>query len=384
MQIPKFPKMPEMPALAHLKSRIEGDPRLAQGVAAIKSNPTRARRALMIGSTFLIAIGAGQFMQSSASNSAPMPEAQPIAQAAMLPNLPSSPPLIPQAVQPAEAVRAGEAVAALPAAPMPANIAEAKDREPYLLPKEPMVAGIDVVSFNVGPSAVMPAAVPQQSHCDVPKLRLTEQPEGVVGVSFNAPCLAGAEVSINQAGAKFKVKTDGEGRYTGIMPALSQTPVVEVSLPDGQLVSQRIILAAIINNERIAVTWEGSKDLTLNAFEYGSEFGGAGHVWAQAPRLPGNAVGGYLVRLGDPDLSDPAMADIYIAPMGMTDVTFDVEAQVTQATCNRDLSASLLRATGSGSLTEESLSIAMPECDAVGDAIIMPLREKDLQLAMNP
>jgi hypothetical protein len=191
-------------------------------------------------------------------------------------------------------------------------------------------------------------------------------------------------VSITQDGAKYKVKTDGEGNYTGAMPALSQTPVVEINLPDGKKVSERIILAGIVNNERIAVTWEGSKDLALNAFEYGSDFGGAGHVWAQAPRSPGNAVGGYLVRLGDPELANPAMADIYIAPLGMTDVTFDIEAQVTEATCNRDVSATLLRATGAASLTQESLTIAMPECDAVGDAIIMPLREKDLQLAMNP
>lgn len=374
MQIPKFPKMPDMPALAHLKNRIEGDPRLAQGVAVIKSNPTRARRALMIGSTFLIAIGAGQFMQSSG---APMPDAPPIVQAAMVPALAETP-----AVQPAEAVRAGEAVAALPSAPSPVNITEVKDHGAYLLPDEPMVAGIDVVSFEpvTGEAALTPAARP--AYCDAPELRLTEQPNGIVAVSFHAPCLTNTEVSINQLGAKFKVVTDFDGRYSGSMPALTQTPVVEVHLPEGQTVTARIILAETVNGERIALAWEGSKDLALNAFEYGAEFGGAGHVWAQSSRLPGNSVGGYLVRLGDPDLTHAVMTDIYVAPAGMTDVKFDIEALVTQATCNRDLSASILRVTGAETVLAETLTIAMPECDAVGDAIIMPLREQDLQLAM--
>jgi hypothetical protein len=378
MQIPKFPKLSTMPALTRLKARVEGNPKLASGIAAIKSNPTRARRALMVGTTFLIAIAAGHFMQG-ASNDAAKPPVQLVTQAALVP---PAAVVIAAVTQPAEAVRAGEAVDALPAAPRPSNIGEHKDHAGLVLPKEPMVAGIDVVSFEAVAPEATPNAQALNADCAAPELRLTEQPNGIIGLNVYTPCFVQTEFLINQLDVKFKVTTDADGRYIGTMPALTQTPVVQAHLSDGMVVSERIIFAETINSERVAVVWEGSKDLALNAFEYGADFGGAGHVWAQTPRLPGTAMGGYLTRLGDPDLAQPAMADVYIAPAGLTDVKFDVEAQVTAATCDRDISATLLRAAGTGTPSTEALSIAMPDCDALGDAIILPLRDQDLEFAM--
>ena len=373
MQIPKFPKLPEIPALSKLNVSLQGGSRLAQGFAAFKANPTRLRRVLMISATFLIAIGAGQFMQGAAGSATPKAEAAPMQAAALLATA------IPN-VQPAEAVRAGEAVAALPIAPKPSNITEQKDHAAVLLPTEPMVAGIDVVSFT--PEVGAPTSKPRTASCDAPELRLSEQPNGIIGVNVYAPCMTDTAIMIGQMAASFKVETDLDGHYVGAMPALTQTPVIEVTLPNGVMVSERIILATSINSERISVSWQGAPDITLNAFEYGAEFGGAGHVWDQAPRQPGNALGGYMMRLGDATIPDPAMSEIYVAPSGMVDVEFDIEAQVTEATCGRDLGASLLRVSGKEEAKVESLSIAMPDCDGVGDAIIMPLPDRDLTLAM--
>ena len=145
-----------------------------------------------------------------------------------------------------------------------------------------------------------------------------------------------------------------------------------VSLPD---------LAAL---RRFGVQWQGDDAFQLHAFEGGAAYGQPGDLSAANPRTPSEALKagqGYITLLGDPAAPAPLLAEIYTFPADPAvkpDVV--VEAAVTDLTCGRELIGETLASFG-GSVYVTDLTLAMPDCDAVGDYLVLKNLVPDLNMA---
>ncbi|KKK94445.1 hypothetical protein LCGC14_2682800, partial [marine sediment metagenome] len=128
----------------------------------------------------------------------------------------------------------------------------------------------------------------------------------------------------------------------------------------------------------------------LHAREFGADYGDAGHVWSGAPRDMTAAVlgeGGFMTRNGDTDTSDPLMAEVYSFPVAAAgqegDVALSVEAEVSEANCGLEIEAQALELRGSDQVKTQNLTLAVPDCDAVGNFLVLNNLLQDLKVAQN-
>jgi hypothetical protein len=94
---------------------------------------------------------------------------------------------------------------------------------------------------------------------------------------------------------------------------------------------------------------------------------------------------GFLVRLGDDTRDTPLMVEVYTFPTGTVSrdgsVALTVEAEVTAENCGRDVAAQSIQIDRSSTPTAIDLTMTMPECDAVGEFLVLKNMFKDLTLA---
>ena len=113
-------------------------------------------------------------------------------------------------------------------------------------------------------------------------------------------------------------------------------------------------------------------------------------IWFGNPRdltavVGGN--GGFLMRLGSGDSEISQTADVYTFPIGNPSqdgvVALSVEAEVNGANCNRVINADTLQIHAGGDIATNTLEIAMPECGATGDFLVLKNLLEDLTIAQN-
>ena len=109
-----------------------------------------------------------------------------------------------------------------------------------------------------------------------------------------------------------------------------------------------------------------------------------GHVSGANPHLPAAdapAKGGFLTLLGDSTTENPMLAEVYTFPADANakpDVV--IEAAVTDSTCGREMLGETLSSLG-GKVQVTDLTLAMPDCDAVGDYLVLKNLVPDLNIA---
>lgn len=197
-------------------------------------------------------------------------------------------------------------------------------------------------------------------------LGLAAGPMAMIALDLHAPCLAGARAVIRHAGLAVAETLDDRGRLALDLPALDARGQVTVLLPGGPELRDSVAMPSVARLRRLAVQWIADDAFQLHGMEGGAGYGEPGDVFAGNPASP---AGGYLVTLGDPASSLPMMAEIYTWPAGVT-VRPVIEAAVTEATCGRELMGETLLA-DRGTVTATDLTLAMPDCDAVGDILVL-------------
>ena len=79
------------------------------------------------------------------------------------------------------------------------------------------------------------------------------------------------------------------------------------------------------------------------------------------------------------------MAEIYTFPSGMTavsgDIVLNVEAEVTARNCGRSVAAQSIQISPISDPTIMDLTMAMPECVAIGEYLVLKNMFEDLTLA---
>lgn len=341
-------------------------PRFALPGIAPPAEITSLPRKLALGVTVLaVALGAGRFVQSDhearrmdiaegrPSAITPLAASADFAAPRLLPELG----LLPELAKPVPvADRAADAepvrtVGALPAAetdpaqPGPEDVGAL--REPGTPPGQPteVVAG---AADPCLPSLVgMPAA------------------GAVIDIVLLTPCAPETDVVLRHAGLALSGKTSVSGTLFFSLPALDPAGRVTLRMRDGsELVTE--VPTNLTGLRRVAVQWQGADRFQLHAFENGADYGAPGHVWTGATEGAGA-----LMRLGSEEVDMPLLAEVYTFPADPAlSVRITVEAEVTAATCDRDILGEAL-ALRSGVVETAELALTMPDCGAIGDFLVL-------------
>jgi hypothetical protein len=245
----------------------------------------------------------------------------------------------------------------------------------FTLPNDPIIAA----EFSTkNPQDGLPA-----NEC-AKAMTLSVEPSAMIGITVTAPCQPNQRVVLQHAGLTVTAKTSGTGALSVSLPALAADAVVSVRFPDGQDVTGNVVVPEAAGLRRYGVQWLGDDAFQLNAFENGADYGERGHVSdadTQRALAGQNQTGGYLLILGDDRVNAPMLAEIYTYPADVnTKVRIVVEAAITKRTCDREILGETLADFG-GKLTITDLSLAMPDCSAVGDIVVLNNIDPEMQVA---
>ena len=276
---------------------------------------------------------------------------------AALPDLPGTPPTEPDPALPAIGTDLAEQPAAADT------------------PTAPKMA--DLSPTDAAPATDQPAMA--VADCAT-NLALTAGPQAMIAVSITAPCRAGQRVVLRHAGLAVAELLSDTGSLTLDFPALNAAGEVSVLFPDAEVLRDRVAVPDAATAHRFGVQWMADDAFQLHAFEKGADYGEPGDVHADAPVSPN---GGYLVALGNPTLDFPMMAQVYTWPADpAVAVEVAIESVVTETTCGRELLGEVVQSQG-GAVIVADLTLAMPECDAVGDILVLKNPGQDVTLAAN-
>lgn len=320
--------------------------------------------ALMVG-TVGLAIGSGYFMEHSAPTVSRNVQPSPI-QVAEIPAAQTG------ALSKVE-------LTASPLPEMPADIFQELN-----MPER------DVVRVAVTEEAItVPETVEVQGGFDC-EIQMTAEATvaALVNVEIIAACLPETRVTLHHNGLMVSEITDDRGELFVTIPALAETAVFIADFGGTQGATATVKVPSLTFYDRAAVQWQGQAGLHLHAMEFGAQFGDAGHVWEEQTGSLEQTIhgkGGFLTQMGDPDLAESLQAQVYTYPSGTTArsgaIALEIEAEVTKANCGREVSAQSLQVSQAGAPRVQELELAMPDCDAVGDFLVLKNVLEDLKVA---
>lgn len=281
----------------------------------------------------------------------------------------------PTAPKPAE-------TAPLPAAPLAATIPAAPAMPAEV--KTPEVTVEVRKAVPAQPAAAQPEPEAQTADACAATLDLLQEPNAMIGVTLLAPCNPNQRVVLRQGGLAVTGQTTSTGALFTALPAMESAALVEASFGDGTKISAEIAVPELATLRRFGVQWQADDAFQVHAFEDGASYGQPGHVSAVDPHRPAPGLaskGGFLTLLGDTASENPLLAEVYTFPADPAQKPeVIVEAAVTDKTCGRELIAETLTSTG-GNVFVTDLTLAMPDCDGVGDYLVLKNLVLDLNMA---
>ncbi len=356
---------------------------------------SRAKKILMAGGTFSVALGIGFVMQNGDALAARFGNEPPVVSAAAVAGGGVA------AVQ-VSAVPETTQIIDVPVAEGPALVAPLSAETTIALaipeaasPPQPVPLPVLLAAADTdAPLTDVPfAETPAQSEviaapvCE-PELTATVIPGAMVRLDLTAPCNPNARLTLHHQGMMFSEVTDAAGSVSVEVPALADIAVFIAAMDAGEGAVATVAVPEVAMFDRAVLLWQGDTGLSIQAREFGADYGDPGHVWAQAARTPEAALTGergFLVRLGNAETDTPLMAEIYSFPTGLTDragdVILSVEAEITPQNCGRDIAAQSMQFSPASDTSATDLTLTMPGCDTVGDLLLLETMLTDLQVA---
>ncbi len=344
-----------------------------------------AKRIITILGTLFCALAIGFFMQHYMQGPAPADRSAQV-QVASVNNVQDVAPMT-EEVQPnlveTPAQDVIEPVALSGMVPVPPSAAP----QPDLLPDEPVtLAALDDQPIE----GELPAEEPAPTFgCEI-DLRAQPVAAAMVKLTLTAPCQANAQFTLHHNGMMFSDATDENGEAVMTVPALNSAAIFIATFTEGASAVASVEVSTLEYYDRVVAQWSGLAGLQIHALEYGAAYGEDGHVWAGAARDMASAArgeGGFMVRLGDPEVFNPLLAEVYTFPSGTAlkggEIDLSLEAEVTEANCGKDIEAQTLQKPGSGKMVARDLLLAMPDCEAIGDFLVLKNMFDDLNIAGN-
>ncbi|MEM9844535.1 MAG: hypothetical protein AAF965_07020 [Pseudomonadota bacterium] len=258
--------------------------------------------------------------------------------------------------------------------------------QPGALPADPLA----LASLDDAPTTLtLPGEEPSPSFvCDTKVIAQTSA-AAMVDLIIDAACHANEGFTVHHNGVMVSGMTDPLGLAGVTVPALSENAVYIVTFAGGETIVVNAEVISVPDYDRAIVQWSDYDGLQVHALEYGAAFDEPGHVWSGATGELSDVVkgeGGFLMRIGDQSPVNPHMIEVYTFPSGTApegEVELSLTAMVTEANCGRDMDAQILQKSGAKPMRARDLSLAMPDCDAVGDFLVLKNIFDDLSIARN-
>lgn len=328
----------------------------------------RASSIALMAGTVGLALGSGYFMENSAPTVSRHVKAAPI-QVAEIPPVPA-------------AQDVGLAQVELTASPLPEIPAD-------------IFQELNMPAHGATRAAVteqeirVPETVPVQGGFDC-AVDMTAQVSvaAMVNIELHATCLPDTRVTLHHNGLMVTEITDAQGELFVTMPALTEKAVFIADLGNGKGATAIIDVPSLQFYDRAVVQWQGNAGINLHALEFGAGFGEDGHIWAEQIGSLEKTVrgeGGFLTQMGDPDLPESLQAQVYTFPSGTAsrsgNIRLEIDAEVTNANCGRDISAQSMQVSEAGQPHVQELQLSMPDCDAIGEFLVLKNVLEDLKVA---
>ncbi len=333
------------------------------------------KRLVTAGGTLCCALGIGYFMQAGAESRAPQPEQQ--AQVVNAATMTANAAIEAQAAGEVEVeeVTMTSAASALPEAPAPA-----------VLPSQPVVNA--ALEDTTSMADELPTEESTPSFACEYTMDAASEAAAMVRLTLDAPCMSNEKFTLHHNGMMFTEVTNADGQADFVVPALSENAVFIVAFANGEGAVANATVSSLEYYDRAVVQWKGESGMQVHALEYGATYGEGGHVWSDAARDHSSAAlgqGGFLTKLGAADVDNALVAEVYTFPTGVAkqggDVILSVEAEITTSNCGRDVEAQSLQKTEDGTLKTQDLVLAMPDCNTVGDFLVLKNLLNDLKIA---
>ena len=256
---------------------------------------------------------------------------------------------------------------AAPPAPVAAAFIPLQTAAPSASPvTTPPATVLASVTPEAPPAAIKPAPV-QADACRA-TLDVVPAANGMLDLTLLSPCKPSTRVVLRHGGLAVAGRTSTGGALFTALPAMESSGAVSAMFPDGTIArgAAPVDLSGV---HRFAVQWMADDQFGLNAYQGGAAWGTPGHVHAGARGLP-EAATGWLMPLGDASVDLPMLAQVYTWPAKPADIAIDIEAPVTEATCDRELLGETLESQA-GVVVRSDITLAMPDCTAVGDFLVL-------------
>ncbi len=253
----------------------------------------------------------------------------------------------------------------------------------------PIVLGAARADVLQSQSAVDPS-VPEAQADAACEVTATARPvaAAMVNLSLSAPCLPQERVTVHHAGLLFSQSTDDAGAFDITVPAMATDATFVVAFTNGDGAVAQTTVDELGDFDRVALQWKGDTGFELHAREFGADYGSEGHVWSGAMRDMTYAVtgqGGYLSLLGDPDVPDGSLAEVYTFPAETAqsggDIFLSVETEVGNNNCGLEIEAQTLQTFSGKDITSRNLTLSVPDCDAAGNFLVLNNLFEDLKVA---
>ncbi len=321
------------------------------------------KRKITLGvATLAVALGAGHLVQSGKSGKAESQVAE-AAEAQPTGIIPLAATAPPDSTPPAAVANASV---------LPLQSAALTDPQTVPPVAKPPVAPASFTPEKSPPAAAPPVAAPpapaeQADACRV-TLDVLAGANGMLDLTLLSPCAPSTRVVLRHGGLAVTGRTSTGGALFTALPAMDAKGEVSAMFPDGKIAlgASPVDLSGV---QRFAVQWIGDDRFGVNAYLDGAAFGTPGHVHAGA-NGQADAPTGWMIPLGDATVDLPMLAEVYTWPAKTADIAIDVEAPVTEATCNREILGETLESRA-GAVASVDITLAMPDCTAVGDFLVL-------------
>lgn len=229
------------------------------------------------------------------------------------------------------------------------------------------------------------AAAAPAPNCDV-TAEVVPGPMAMVDFKVVAPCLGNARLVVHHNGMTFSAVTDADGNLDVAIPALAERAVFIAAFDNGEGAVATARVSDVADYDRVVLQWQGKSGFQIHAREFGAAYGTPGHIWSGAAPVdhPAHTTGA-VIRLGTDDALSPLLAEVYTFPSSAADrsgsIALSIEAEVTENNCGRDISAQLLQRQGEDRIRTRELELAVPDCGAIGDFLVLNNLLDDLKIA---